>query len=210
MPLQNRVAPDASIWARPERGLVMGNRGRRIHDPVTKTLRTPRWSSRAWICCTLAFKGRHHDVFGRTYTALFFCDEVTALAAGHRPCMECRRRDALAFRAAVVAGRGLTETPSFPDLDRLLDAERRDGRDKRLHEVAFDDLPDGAMVSEGPERFAAIRGTALLPWSFAGYGAPRPRPRGKAQVLTPPTTLAALASGYSPTWHPGAVTPSGG
>ena len=207
MPLQNRVAPDGTIHASPERGLFMGNRGGRIHDPRTKTLRTARWTSRAWICCTLSFKERHHDVFGWTYTALFFCDEVTALAAGHRPCMECRRRDALAFRAAVVAGRGLPSVPSFPDLDRLLDAERREGRVRRLHQTPFDHLPDGAIVALSSDRFAAVRGPTLLPWSFAGYGTPEPRPAGLATVLTPPTSLAALAAGYAPAWHPSAVTP---
>lgn len=207
MPLQNRVAPDGTIHAIAERGLFMGNRGGRIHDPQTKTLRTARWSSRAWICCTLSFKGRHHDVFGQTYTAMFFCDEVTALAAGHRPCMECRRRDALAFRAAIVTGSGLPDVPSFPDLDRILDAERRDGRTKRLHEIAFDQLPDGAMVALAPGRFAAVRGGALLPWSFSGYGVPEPRPGGPARALTPPSSLAALAAGYPPAWHPSSVTP---
>lgn len=207
MPLQNRVAPDGTIHARTERGLFMGNRGGRVHDPATKTLGTARWSSRAWICCTLSFKGRRHDVFGKTYTALFFCDEVTALAAGHRPCMECRRADALAFRGAVVAGRSLVDQPDFPTLDRMLDAERRQGRARRVHAMDFDRLPDGAMVELGPDRFAAVHDATLLPWSFAGYGAPGRRPSGTARVLTPPTSLAALAAGYAPAWHPTAVTP---
>ena len=103
MPLQNRVDPFGELFAAPARGLFMGNRGGRIHTDDRK-LTKRRWASRQWICCVLDFKSRQRDVWGRYYTELFFLDEVTALAAGHRPCFECRRKDAEAFAGAWQAG----------------------------------------------------------------------------------------------------------
>jgi len=106
VPLQNRVTPFGTLVADAARGEMFGNRGGRIHDPATRRLTGRRWASKAWICCVLSFKGRQRSVWGQSYTELFFCDEVTALAAGHRPCFECRRRDALAFQAAVARDLG--------------------------------------------------------------------------------------------------------
>jgi hypothetical protein len=204
-PLQNRVTPTGELIATLARGLMMGNRGGRFHDPATKTLGGRRWASRHWICCVLDFKQRHHDVWGRSYTALFFCDEVTALAAGHRPCFECRRDDARAFSEAVARGLGLVARPSAAELDLMLDAERREGRVKRLHRLPFETLPDGAMIEhEGAPH--AVAGRRLLAWSAAGYFAKCRRPaRGDAAALTPPTTLAALRAGFRPLWHPSAA-----
>ena len=99
MPLPNRVSPFGELFADPALGLFMGNRGGRIHNDA-RTLTLRRWTSRAWICCLLEFKGRHRNVWQDGYTEMFFLDEPTALAAGHRPCFECRRRDALAFANA--------------------------------------------------------------------------------------------------------------
>ena len=96
MPLQNRVNPFGELCAFSARGLFMGNRGGRFHTDA-KTLTARRWASRQWICCVLDFKGRRRDVWGRFYTELFFLDEPTAFAAGHRPCFECRRKDAQAL-----------------------------------------------------------------------------------------------------------------
>lgn len=202
MPLPNRVAPDGRLFADPARGLLFGNRGGRFHDPESRDLPQRTYASRQWICCVLAFKGRQRQVWGRGYTELFFCDEVTALAAGHRPCMECRRADALAYRAAMVQGAGLAATPSFPEIDRHLDCERRDGRNGRLHHLPAADLPDGSMVlrQDGPS-FLALKGGQALLWSPAGYVARLERPRNMAWVLTPPSTLAALTCGYRPLWH---------
>ena len=112
MPLASRVDPFGNLFASPARGLLMGNRGGRIHEDERRLGRR-RWASRAWICCRLDFKGRRRRVWGDSYTELFFLDEVTALAAGHRPCFECRRRDAEAFARAIapaVAG-GWPEGP---------------------------------------------------------------------------------------------------
>ena len=96
MPLQNRVDPFGELFVTPARGLFFGNRGGRFHTDE-KRLTRRRWASRQWICCVLQFKNRHHEVWGRRYTALFFLDEPTALAAGHRPCFECRRKEAELF-----------------------------------------------------------------------------------------------------------------
>ncbi|KRE09785.1 hypothetical protein ASE63_04485 [Bosea sp. Root381] len=203
MSLPNRIAPDGSLFADPARGLLFGNRGGRFHDPEARTLPQRTYASRQWLCCVLAFKGRRRQVWGQGYTELFFCDEVTALAAGHRPCMECRRADALAYRAALMLGTGLLVPPSFPEIDRILDTERRLGRRKRVHEMPANILPDGAMIIDGA-RWLAIRGGSALVWNPAGYGARRPRPTGIVPVLTPPASLAALAHGFRPLWHPSA------
>jgi hypothetical protein len=205
MPLPNRVRPDGTLFADPARGGFFGNRGGRFHDPATHALPTRIQASRQWICCVLSFKGRRRRVWGSGYTELFFCDEVTALAAGHRPCMECRRRDALCYREALMRGLGLAATPSFPAIDRMLDAERRSGREKRTHRLAAERLPDGAMLlcDDGTE-FLALSGTSALLWSPGGYIGRRGRPTGSVSVLTPPATLAALRQGYRPHWHPSA------
>lgn len=195
MTLQNRVTPFGDLVALPARGLLFGNRGGRFHDPGTRTLRRRRWASRRWLVCVLDFKGRHRDtVWGRGYTELFFLDEPTALAAGHRPCAECRRAGARAFQAACG------HTGRLEDLDLRLHAERLGPRETRR----LGALPEGAMVAEDGQAFA-WRGGGLLPWSAQGYGTPIPAEPGRAvRVLTPPLTLAALASGYAPLWHPSA------
>src|SRR5215471_17818564 len=109
MPLQNRVTPFGEIVAIAQRGLLMGNRGI-IHDPGTRTLLNRRWATKAWICCVCAFKGVRREVMGgRSWTELFFLDEATALAAGHRPCFFCRRADADAFRIAWEKGNDVAD-----------------------------------------------------------------------------------------------------
>jgi hypothetical protein len=198
MPLQNRVTPFGELVAVKARGGFMGNRGGRIHTDA-RALTTRRWASRQWICCVLDFRGRQRDVWGRFYTELFFLDEVTALAAGHRPCFECRRRDAELF-AKAFAPRG-KQRLSAPEMDAILHRERLDGRDKRLHARAIDTLPDGAMIARDGEAFA-LRGRQMLRWTPAGYHAAGRRPRsGAVDVLTPPSILRALANGFAPVWH---------
>lgn len=205
MPLQNRVDPFGELCAVPARGLFFGNRGGRIHRD-DRTLSRRRWTSRAWICCRLAFKGRHRAVWGNSYTELFFLDEPTALAAGHRPCFECRRADAVAFAAAWARGQRLNASPRAGEMDVVLQAQRLAGRAKRRHRATLDALPDGTMIVRENDTPLAVRGDALLPWSFSGYGAPRPRPRGIAvDVLTPPAIVAVLSAGYRPQWHPSSV-----
>jgi hypothetical protein len=204
MPLQNRVDPFGELCAVPARGLLFGNRGGRIHRD-DRTLSRRRWISRMWICCRLAFKGRHRAVWGNSYTELFFLDEPTALAAGHRPCFECRRADANAFAAAWARGQRLNAAPRAPEMDVVLHAQRLDGRAKRRHRAMLDALPHGAMIVLENDAPLAVRGDALLPWSFAGYGPARPRPHGiEVDLLTSPAIVVVLAAGYRPQWHPSA------
>lgn len=194
MPLQNRVTPFGELAADPARGLLFGNRGGMFHDAETRALKGRRWASRRWLCCSLTYPGSHqHPVWSRGYTQLFFLDEVTALAAGHRPCAECRRREARAFQHAAGAA-------SLADLDLVLHGERLDGRAQRRHVSEAAALPDGAMIVQG-DRAMALRGTQAWVWSQEGYTDIRPRPDGRVETLTPPRTLRALAGGYAPLWH---------
>jgi hypothetical protein len=203
MPLQNRVDPFGELFADPARGLFMGNRGGRLHAGG-RTLGRRRWVTRAWICCRLEFNNRHRAVWGEGYTELFFLDEATALAAGHRPCFECRRGEAQAFTECWRRAFGLHARPRAADMDRVLHAERLDGHNKRLHRYGIDDLPDGALVALEEGAFA-LRAGALLRWTPAGYGARKARPRGiMVEALTPPSILGVLAAGYRPQWHPSA------
>jgi hypothetical protein len=201
MPLQNRVTPFGDLFATPARGTLFGNRGGRFHTDA-KTLTSRRWASRQWICCVLDFKERHRDVWGRYYTELFFLDEPTALAAGHRPCFECRRKDAKAFAEAWRKAKRLPARPYADAMDIVLHSERLQGRAKRMHRRKIDTLPDGAFIVLEGEPFA-IRGSTLLHWTPEGYDARKARPRGiTVEVLTPPAILAVLSVGYRPRWHP--------
>ncbi len=194
-PLQNRVDPYGDLVATPARGALMGNRGGRFHRD-DRTLGRRRWASKQWIACLCAFKGRRRAVWGEGYTELFFLDEPTALAAGHRPCFQCRRAEAEAFQRAFGAG----ARPSAPSIDAILHRERLDRRAKRAWDAPIERLPDGAMIEREGRAFA-LRGEAMLPWSFAGYGAPQARPcAGLARVLTPPSIVRAFEAGYAPRW----------
>lgn len=201
MSLQNRVDPFGALFALRARGTLMGNRGGRFHTD-DQNLTSRRWASRQWICCVLEFKNRQRDVWGRYYTELFFLDEVTAFAAGHRPCFECRRKDAERF-ATLFSGK--TMRASAPSMDEALHAERLNGKAKRIHRRKLDTLPDGAMIALDGGSFAT-RGKRLLRWTPSGYAGSKPRPRGiEVDVLTPPSILAVLARGYAPIWHPSAA-----
>jgi hypothetical protein len=200
MPLQNRVTPTGDIVVDPNRGIFTGNRGI-IHDPATKTLLKKRWSSPAWITCVCEFRGWRRKVMGgRSWTELFFLDEATAFAAGHRPCFFCRRDDANRFRAAWLKGNGVKEILAR-DMDKVLHGERLEGAKKRLHplSVPLRELPDGAMVQAGAESFLVLQGRALQ-WSMAGYRK-ADRAIDGAMLLTPPSTLRAIRAGYRPVLH---------
>jgi hypothetical protein len=200
MPLQNRVDPFADLFATPARGTLFGNRGGRFHTD-DQTLTRRRWASRQWICCVLDFKGRQRDVWGRFYTELFFLDEATALAAGHRPCFECRRKDAEDFAGRWQAAFKLRTPPYAPEMDEVLHVQRLDGRAKRLHRRRIDGLPDGAFIALEKGAFA-VRGNSLLRWTPRGYDGRRRRPHGTSvDVLTPPAIVAVLSAGYQPRWH---------
>lgn len=172
----------------------MGNRGGRIHRD-DRTLTNSRWKSKAWIICVLAFNGWHREVMGKGYTEVFFCDEATALAAGHRPCYLCQRRRALEFAAAF--GGNL----KAPQIDAILHRERRAA--PLLQPLG--EIPAGAMIRDQNSDWL-LTGTARRVWSHAGYGtaAPLPPPSTKVLCLTPPSTLRALKNGYSPVLHPSA------
>jgi hypothetical protein len=204
MPLQNRVTPSGDIIATPHRGMFTGNRGI-IHDPATKTLLKKRWSSPAWITCVCEFRGWRRPVMGRrSWTELFFLDEATAFAAGHRPCFFCRRDDANRFRAAWEEGNGVNSILAR-EIDAVLHGERLERGKKRLHPLPMPvkQLPDGAMVQGGEESFLIVQGRALQ-WSMVGYR----KADGtieNAHLLTPPSTLRALTAGYRPVLHSSAV-----
>ncbi len=200
MVLQNRVTPFGELFATHARGTLMGNRGGKFHRD-DKTLGSRRWASRQWICCVLKFNNRQRDVWGRYYTELFFLDETTAFAAGHRPCFECRRRDAERF-ATLFSGK--QKRASAGSMDKVLHVERLNGKAKRVQHRKLDTLPDGAMIVLGGETFA-VRGNRLLLWAPRGYAQSKPRSRGiDVDVLTPPSILTVLARGYTPLWHPSA------
>jgi len=190
MPRRNRVTPLGELVATPERGLLYGNRGC-LHDEHGEIRR--QWQVRRWISCRLEFRGRRRPGGpmppGR-YTGLFFLDEATAFAAGHRPCAECRNADYRSFLRLTGA--------SGPDeLDDRLHAERLGGvlAGRRLHERRLEELPDGAFVLLDGAPWLVL-GESLLRWSAAGYAERRARPLGRAAVITPPATLAVLVAGW--------------
>jgi hypothetical protein len=206
MPRQNRVTPLGDLVADAGRGLVYGNRGC-LHDERGSIRR--RYNGRRWIACRLEFRGRSRRSLmqpGR-YTELFFLDEATAFAAGHRPCAECRRDDYDRFSSLW---RELHPGQERADaIDKQLHVERVDADTgtHRCHDVDLDDLPDGAFVLDGDEAWL-VSGTRLLRWSPAGYVESRRRgPSRPARLITPPSLVAVLAEGWSgavPLLHPSA------
>jgi hypothetical protein len=214
MTLQNRVTPLGDLVATPARGLVYGNRGC-LHDAERRIRR--RWQVRRWIACRLEFRGRRRSPLmqpGR-FTELFFLDEATALAAGHRPCALCRRADYVRFASAwseLHPGQVGADA-----IDAQLHSERVDPttRGRRLHAARLDELPDGAFVLHRDEPYL-VCGSSLLRWTPAGYDATAARPVGEACVLiTPPSLVSVLRAGWDPLvpfMHPsapGAGTASG-
>lgn len=211
MPLQNRVTPFGEIIADPARGTVMGNRGN-LHDSGDRILRL--YQATRWIICKLEFNGRRRaQMPPGEWTSLFFLDEATALAAGHRPCFECNRERASPFAAHWVAANplhGKSEKTGSDLIDEQLHRERitdayylRDRR-KRVYLDRIDALPDGTFVALGPELAPfLVRGPQMLAWSPQGYGMAAERPTGlMVAVLTPSSTVRALMHGYKPELHP--------
>lgn len=204
MPLQNRVLPTAEIIASPARGTLTGNRG--IIHRDDKTLGTARWSHHAWICCTLNWQGIKRPLMtGRNWTELFFLDEVTAFAAGHRPCGTCRRDAYNRFVAGWTDASG--QKPSAKDMDKALHAARvRRDRSQIRFEAPCAQLPDGVMVlhANGP---ALIWHNKLHPFTPNGYTAPIAlNPQTIVRVLTPQPSIAVLNAGYKPQIHASITT----
>jgi hypothetical protein len=213
LPRQNRVTPFGDIIATAERGTFLGNRGV-LHDPDGRIRRA--WQVKRWLVCVLEFRGRKRQVMtpGR-YTELFFLDEATALAAGHRPCAECRHARFLDFCAAWKRTTSRDQElprPTADEIDRQLHTERlAAGRTKRSFWAMLDELPDGVFVvrAAGERQAYLLWGGHLLAWTPAGYGERRRRPqREEVKVLTPKSTVAAMRAGYVPEVHPSAVAPS--
>lgn len=194
MAAQNRVTPYGDLVAIPLRGAWTGNRGI-LHDGD----RIVRFhASDAWITCALRFRGRWHQQWTPHHlTWLYFLDEAVSLAAGHRPCAECRRSDYLAYRDAWAAALGV-DPPSAKDMNRQLHRERihRGTHDRRLHPMPWRALPDGTFVRTAHEP-AVVVGDRLVVWTPTGYGEQLARPTaGEAEVITPPSSVAVLRAGY--------------
>lgn len=208
MSLQNRVTPFGNIIADNSRGLFTGNRGV-LHRSDTKQLHpTRRWASKAWIYCLCNFKGRKREVFGANgpngsagWTNLFFLDEATALAAGHRPCFYCQRQRAKAFQDAFSRGNNLVHQKAS-EIDARLHCERLEGKTKRLHTIYGDwrELPDGAMVARGQTAFL-VHNNKLLEWTSSGYQLYSGEDDG-LRLITPPAIVATIADGFQPIYGP--------
>lgn len=193
MALRNRVTPTGELRAVPDRGLVYGNRGC-LHDAEGRIRRA--YAVRRWIACRLEFKDRRRrqQMPPGRYTGLYFLDEATAFAAGHRPCAECRRAAYVRFgelwRTAHPDDRGADA------IDSTLHAERWSDGAQRQHAASYADLPDGSMVTIGDAPWLVF-GPTLRRWTPAGYADRIDRPSGTATVLTPPTIRAILATGWA-------------
>jgi hypothetical protein len=199
MPRQNRVTPRGELIATEARGLVYANRGC-LHDDAGRIRR--HHNGRRWIACRLRFRGWHRSplLSPGKFTELFFLDEATAFAAGHRPCALCRREDYNRFCELV----GMR---SADEIDLRLHGERWEARRQRLHRRPFGELPDAAFVLDQDGDPRLVLGSRLLRWTPEGYTAAvaRPGDRTLATVITPPTLLDVLASGWSgavPLLHP--------
>ena len=208
-PLQNRVTPTGAIIATPARGAMYGNRGGCFHTPEQELTRR-RWATSQWICCVLAFKGRRRTLMQPgLFTELFFLDEITALAAGHRPCFECRRDDATRFASRWAQALGCEGRMAAPEMDAVLHAERLEaGGAKRTYRHRLGGLPAGTFFlwpAGQAETAAVLAGfddgePACLGWSPEGYAplAEAPEADGLVDVLTPPSIVAVLRQGYWP------------
>lgn len=204
MPLRNRVDPWGHLHAANARGSLMGNRGK-IHNEQRQIVHD--WQRLPWVTCALEFKGRKREVFApNAYSELFFLDEATAFAAGHRPCASCRRGRYDEFKANWLAANGarfsLTNT-SIDEIDKLLHAERVNVSGVKVtFESRLRDLPLGALVEINGESFLVWR-QGLMRWSFSGYSALRPQPPSSTlvRVLTPESIIRTFAGGYCPAVH---------
>jgi hypothetical protein len=206
MPRQNRVTPRGDLVAVPDRGMFWGNRGV-LHDAGGRLVRYSR--GRAWAICVLEYKGRRRTQWapGRL-TELFFLDEATGLAAGHRPCGECRYRDYQAFKRAWATAQG-GGGPDVQTIDARLHDDRLAGPGiRRTYRAPLAGIPDGAMVEVDGTAWLVLGG-GLLAWTPGGYRDRRTAGPGtgtEVTVITPAATVAVLAAGYRPVLHPSAGT----
>jgi hypothetical protein len=206
MPRQNRVLPTGEIVASAARGAWMGNRGC-LHDRSGRIVR--RWASSNWLICQLDFRGRRRALMspGR-YTELFFLDEATALAAGHRPCFECRRADFRRFAQAWLRGRRLAHARAS-DIDTVLHRERRVSGEDAGELCATAELPNGTMIERvGQEGAWLLHRGLFWRWTAHGYCDPQPQGGERVRCITPAGTIAAMREGYSPEIHATALKAS--
>lgn len=196
-PLQNRVTPTGEFIATQARGTMFGNRGGRIHNRAQNIQR--KWANKQWICCVLDFKNRQRTIMGDSYTELFFLDEATALAAGHRPCFECRRADALTFSTHWANIRNRETRAKVAEMDKVLHAERR----APLDTLRLQDLPDNTMFKH-LENIYLNTPKGAQKWSFSGYSDPISI-SGEVQAITPKSIRDILRAGYKPQLHPTAI-----
>jgi len=207
LPHQNRVTPFSIIEAVAARGTLMGNRGI-LHDE-RGILGIARWRHPHWVTCLLDFKSRWRPVLQpHAYTELFFLDEATAFAAGHRPCAECRRPDYLRFLDAWAKAAGLADRARLRavDVDRIMHRERiREGsRSQATFRANLADLPDGTFMRVSDEAWV-VAGSRILRWSHAGYDLDRRQTPMDVEVLTPRPSVAVFRAGYRPMLHPSAA-----
>lgn len=184
----------------------MGNRGR-LHDEARRIVRPVVGGYRAWVTCVLSFKGRRRPVMrpGR-YTELFFLDEATALAAGHRPCAECQRQRYLTFREHWAPANAVAGVPSAAAIDEALHAERLDRQGKRTYTERLSRLPSGVMVADDAGRAHLWLSGVMRAWAPSGYEPPLARSGdGEVRVLTPPSIVRAIAGGYPVGLHGSAL-----
>jgi hypothetical protein len=207
MPRQNRVTPFSDLIATPARGTLMGNRGC-LHDDNTRIRR--RFVGKRWIICVLEFKGRRHRIMvPGHYTELFFLDEATALAAGHRPCAECQRDRFNLFRETWARANPRlsgTRRPAATALDEALHRERTAARGSARGSChSIEDLPDGTFVTDDGETAYLVLENRLLQWTPGGYERVSARGvRHPVRVLTPISVVRTLAAGYQVSTHPSA------
>lgn len=202
MPLQNRVTPEGEIVATPHRGTLMGNRGGILHRQ-DKTLGPKRWASKAWISCRLSYKGRWREVMSPNgYTELFFLDEATAFAAGHRPCYECRRIEATYFAEIWGEVLGAGDRAKANEIDAVLQDERMTSEGaKQTFRSVVADLPTGVMVRHEDASFLVL-GRRLLKWTPAGYvNALDVAGTLAVDVLTPRSVVEVIRAGYDADLH---------
>ncbi len=205
MPRQNRVNPFGELIVTDARGAFMGNRGGALHNDQGE-LTDRRWTSSRWIICLLEFKERRRPLMAPgCYTELFFLDEATALAAGHRPCAECRREDFKCFKKAWLKGNpeyGFADNVKIGEIDKVLQQERvTRTREKVTFPVELGSLPEGTFVSlpSDPESAYLVWRGELRSWSPGGYGQVVQRPgEFLVDVLTPASTVNAIRAGYVP------------
>jgi hypothetical protein len=204
-PLRNRVTPAGDLIATEHRGTMYGNRGV-LHNDDLVLVR--RHQVRRWLVCVLEFRGRRRPIMQpRRYTELFFLDEAVALAAGHRPCAECRHADYQSFAAAWTAALGLRVRPAADDIDLVLHGQRGLVNGARVtYPAQLRDLPDGVFIVRDGEPWL-LHNDALHRWTPAGYTDTRDAFAGSAAVLTPRSTVEAIRLGYRPAVHSSADGP---